>query len=109
MSRRRRQSGGNPNQIREYEALPGRIYDARFNADGARFFAASSLDGRGQVRGYETDSGKKTWQLDVPEAAIYALACSADGATVAAAGADGKVRLIDAGKGASARRSCPST
>ncbi len=26
--------GGNPNQIREYAALPGRIYDARFNADG---------------------------------------------------------------------------
>ena len=100
MSRRRRQSGGNPNQIREYEAMPGRIYDVRFNADGTRFFAASSLDGHGQVRGYETDSGKKAWQLDVPEAAIYAVACSADGATVAAAGGDGQVRLIDAAKGA---------
>ena len=51
--------GGNPNQIREYEAMPGRIYDVRFSADGTRFFAVSSLDGRGQVRGYETDSGKK--------------------------------------------------
>ena len=91
--------GGNPNQIREYEAMPGRIYDARFNADGARFFAASSLDGHGQVRGYETDSGKKAWQLEVPEASMYTVACSADGATVAAAGADGRVRLIDAAKG----------
>ena len=91
--------GGNPNQIREYEAMPGRIYDVRFNADGTRFFAVSSLDGHSQVRGYETDSGKKAWQLEVPEAAIYAVACSADGATVAAAGADGQLRLIDAAKG----------
>ena len=91
--------GGNPNQIRQYEAMPGRIYDVRFSADGTRFFAAGSLDGRGQVRGYETDSGKKAWQLEVPEAAIYAVACSAAGTTVAAAGADGQVRLIDAAKG----------
>ena len=74
------EGGGNPNQIREYEAMPGRIYDLRFNAGGARFFAASSLDGRGQLRGYETDSGKTAWQLDVPETAIYALACAPDGA-----------------------------
>ncbi|MGO9115927.1 MAG: DUF1549 domain-containing protein [Thermoguttaceae bacterium] len=93
------ESGGNPNQIREYEAMPGRIYDVRFNVDGARFFAASSLDGHGHIYGYETDSGKKAWQLEVTEAAIYAVACSADGATVAAAGADGLVRLIDAAKG----------
>jgi len=93
-------SGGNPNQLREYEAMPGRIYDVRFNADGTKFFAASSLDGRSQVRGYETDSGKKLWQIDVPDAAIYAVACSADGSTVAAAGADGQVRLINAAAGA---------
>jgi len=93
-------SGGNPNQIREYESMPGRIYDVRFNADGTRFFAASSLDGRGQIRGYETDSGKKVWQFDVPDAAIYAVSSSAYGQTVAAAGADGKVRLINAATGA---------
>ena len=61
--------GGNPNQIREYEAMPGRIYDIRFSGDGSRFFAAGSLDGRGQVRCYATDSGKKLWRLDVPETA----------------------------------------
>ena len=62
--------GGNPNQIREYEAMLGRIYDVRFNGDGARFFAASSLDGHGQVRCYATDSGKTLWQLDVPETSV---------------------------------------
>jgi hypothetical protein len=40
--------------------------------DGTRFFAASSLDGKGQVRAYETDSGKVQWTLDVPETALYA-------------------------------------
>ena len=57
------------------------------------------LDGRGEVRGYQTDSGKTLWRLDVPETAIYALAGAADGKTVAAAGTDGRVRLIDAATG----------
>jgi WD40 repeat protein len=91
--------GGNPNQIREYEAMLGRVFDVRFSPDGVRLFAASSLDGKGQVRCYETDSGKRLWQLDVPEGAMYALACAPDGATLAAAGADGQVRLIDAAGG----------
>ena len=91
--------GGNPNQIREYEAMRGRVFDVRFSPDGVRAFAGSSLDGKGQVRAYETDSGKVLWTLDVPEAAIYALACSPDGATLAAAGSDGQIRLIDAASG----------
>ena len=91
--------GGNPNQIREYEALRGRVFDVRFSPDGMRAFAGSSLDGKGQVRAYETDSGKVLWTLDVPESGIYALASSPDGATLAAAGADGQVRLIDTANG----------
>ncbi len=91
--------GGNPNQIRAYEAMRGRVFDVRFSSDGGRAFAGSSLDGKGQVRAYETDSGKVLWTLDVPEAAIYALACAPDGATLAAAGADGQIRLIDAASG----------
>ena len=65
-------SGGNPNQIREYEALPGRVFDVRFNPDGTRFFAASSLNGRGQIRCYETDSGAVAWKFEVEPAAVYA-------------------------------------
>ena len=96
--------GGNPNQIREYEAMLGRIYDVRFSPDGAQFVAASSLDGQGQVRCYATDSGKTLWKLDVPlqknSGAMYAVACSPDGATSAVAGGDGSIRLVDAAKGA---------
>src|SRR6516225_5597344 len=91
--------GGNPNQIREYEEMPGRIYDVRFSSDGSQFFAVSSLDGHGQIRCYSTDSGKTLWQLDVPETAMYTVACSADSKTLVAAGGDGLLRFIDAAKG----------
>ena len=38
----------NPNQIREYEAMPGRIYDVRFSPDGSRFVAARAVSTSGQ-------------------------------------------------------------
>ena len=46
------------------------------------------VDGAGQVRAYETDSGKQRWNLDLPKTGIFALACTPDGKTVAAGGAD---------------------
>ncbi len=91
--------GGNPNQIREYAALPGRLFDVRFNPDGSRAFAGSSLDNAGQVRAYETDNGKQVWSLPIEGAGVYALAVSPDGKTLAASGGDGRIRLIDAAKG----------
>jgi WD40 repeat protein len=92
-------SGGNPNQIREYAQMLGRIFDVCIQPDGLRLFAASSLNGAGNIRGYETDSGKQLWNIDLPQTAIYALACSPDGTTLAAGGADGIVRLIDTAAG----------
>jgi WD40 repeat protein len=92
--------GGNPNQIRHYGQMPGRVFDVSFQPDGGNVFAGSSLDGKGQVRAYETDSGKQTWSLDVPASGIYAITCSADGKTVATGGTDGWIRLIDAATGA---------
>jgi WD40 repeat protein len=91
--------GGNPNQIREYSRMTGRVFDVEFNADGMRAFASSSLDGAGQIRAFETDNGKQVWNLDVAESGIYALAVSPDGKTLAATGSDGSIRLIDAAKG----------
>ena len=91
--------GGNPNQIREYGAMLGRVFDVCFQPGGAVFFAGSSLDGAGQVRAYETDSGKQTWNLDLPETGVFAVACSPDGKTVAAGGADGWIRLVEAATG----------
>ncbi|MBY0524028.1 MAG: hypothetical protein K2R98_11550 [Gemmataceae bacterium] len=44
--------GDDANKVREFEGMPGRIFSARFNPDGSRFAAASSLDGKGEVRVY---------------------------------------------------------
>jgi len=49
---------------------------------------------------YQTGNVKKTGSLTVPEAGIYAVAFTADNSTLAAAGGDGVVRLLDAETGA---------
>lgn len=94
----KREIGDDSNKIREYEKMPGRVSGLAFNADGKFFAAASSLDGKGEVRVYETDTGKKVVCEKVTGPA-YAVAIHPDGKTVASAGFDGKVWLHDAATG----------
>jgi WD40 repeat protein len=91
--------GDDFNLIKAYEPMPGRIYDAHFNADGSRFVVASSLDGAGEVRIYETDSGKLLHKLEGQHGAVYAVSYSTSGKLVASGGFDGLVRLNDAETG----------
>src|SRR5690606_7330488 len=102
-----RKIGDDFNKIKEYEALPGRIYDLEFNADGSRFVVGSSLNGTGEVRVYETDSGKLLAKMDGQKGAIYAVAFSRGGSVVASAGFDGVVRLNDATTGALVKEFTP--
>jgi len=91
--------GGNPNQIREFGAMLGRIFGVCFNPDGTYGFAGSSLDGLGEVRSFQIDSGKEVWKVSIKDTGIFAVACSPDGQTVAASGFDGKIRLFSAASG----------
>jgi len=93
-----RKIGDDFNQIKAYEAAPGRIYDVRFNADGSRFAVGSSLDGTGEVRVYETDSGKHV-KLEGQHGAVYSVCFNTAGTGLASAGFDGLVRLNDAATG----------
>jgi WD40 repeat protein len=76
--------GDDFNKIREYQALPGRIHSLAFSQDGSLFAAGSSLDGKGEVRVYQTADGKIVSQLDVPDSGIYALAYHTGGYVIPA-------------------------
>ena len=102
-----RQIGDDFNLLKAYEAVPGRIYDVAFNPDGSRFAVGSSLDGTGEVRIYETDSGKLLHKLP-QQGAIFAVTFSANGKTLASAGFEGLVRLNDAETGALVREFAPA-
>src|SRR5262249_47664711 len=56
--------GDDANRVREFPALPGRIYAAGFNADGGQFVVGSSLDGRGEARVYQSNDGKLVSKLE---------------------------------------------
>ncbi|HEY8505486.1 MAG TPA: c-type cytochrome domain-containing protein [Gemmataceae bacterium] len=91
--------GDDANRIREYEAMPGRVFAVDFNADGSRFVAGSSLGTTGEVRVYETDSGKLLARCEQVPAGVYAAAFHPDGKVVVSGGFDGTVRLHDAETG----------
>jgi Tol biopolymer transport system component len=96
---KKREIGDDYNLIKAYEAVPGRIYDVGFSADGSRFVVGSSSNGTGEVRIYETASGKLLHKLEGQRGAVYATSISKSGKVVASAGFDGLVRLNDAETG----------
>lgn len=95
---RKREIGDDFNKVKEFEAMPGRVSGLKFSPDGARFAAASSLDGKGEVWVYDVATGKKVVCEKVSGPA-YAVAWHPGGKQVASAGFDGKVWLHDAATG----------
>jgi WD40 repeat protein len=87
--------GDDLNRVREFERLPGRVYAVAFDRTGRYFAAGSSLDGTGEARVYDVDSGKRVSTFEAVKAPVYAVAFRPDGKVVATAGFDGLVRLSD--------------
>jgi len=51
---KKRVIGDDFNFLRGLEAMPGRIFSARYSADGSRIVVGSSFDGKGEVRVYHS-------------------------------------------------------
>ncbi len=86
-------------KIREYQAMPGRISAVAFNPDGTKFAAASSLDGKGEVRLYNVAAVKPEVVCEKVTGPVYAVAWHPNGKLIASAGFDGTVWLHDPATG----------
>ena len=87
--------GDDANRLREYEKLPGRVYAVAVDKTGRYFAAGSSLEGTGEARVYEVDTGKRISTFEAVKTPVYAIAFDPNGKWVATAGFDGLVRLND--------------
>jgi WD40 repeat protein len=93
-----RKIGDDFNLIRNYDAMPGRLFDVQFSRDGSRIVCGSSKDNTGEVRVYQTDDAKLVSKLAVP-GGVYAVAFNPAGTQIASAGFDGLIRLSDPANG----------
>src|SRR5262249_20173995 len=100
--------GDDANKIREYEGMPGRIYAGCFNADGSLVALGSSLNGRGEVRVYQVNDGKRVSIFEGQRGAVYTVKFHPNGKQVASAGFDGMVRLNDPETGKLIREFLPT-
>lgn len=96
---KKRVIGDDFNKIRAYEGLPGRLYAVAFNGDGSRFVAASSFEGTGAARVFQTEDAKVVSRFAEDRGPIYAAAFRADGTQVAVGGLGGTVSVHNAETG----------
>ena len=94
----KREIGDDSNKVREYEKMLGRVSAVAFDPEGARFVATGSLDGKGEVRVYDANTGAKV-QCEKVTGPAYAAAWHPGGKVIASAGFDGVVWLHDAASG----------
>lgn len=78
----------------------GPVTALAFSSDGQRLFTASGVTGQmGEARAWSVNDGTLLKTFSGPRDALYAIAVSADGAHVAAAGYDKALWIWDANKG----------
>jgi mono/diheme cytochrome c family protein len=99
--------GDDFNLIRQFPALPGRIFEVHFRKDGEQVVAASSLDGAGHVHVYNTENAQQIATLQDISSAIYAVAFHSEGKHVVSGGFDGYLLIHDAQSGTLVSRVVP--
>lgn len=107
-----RKIGDDYNRLQSYPPLPGRVFALDFNPDGSLFAAGSSTGDQGYARIYRTIPATPGQPLLVHELpghkrAVFTVAFSPDGKTVATGGFEGQVRLFDAATGTLRREFVP--
>lgn len=131
-----RQIGDDFNKLRDFEAMPGRVYSVAYSSDGNRIIAGSSADGTGEVRVYDANDSRLICKLQASPGPVFAVdllpvpttsatssSTDATGETTAetdtadaakepkigaaAAGFDGTVRLFDADTGVMVKEFVP--
>jgi WD40 repeat protein len=102
-----RKIGDDYNKIRAFAPMPGRVFSVCYNADGSRVLAGSSDDGKGEVRVYETETGKLVSSMQGLRGGIFAVAYRPDGKQVASGGSEGAVWLNDPNTGKLLREFIP--
>ena len=95
---KKRVIGDDYNLIRAFGALEGRVYDVAWMPDGKQVAGVSSHATGGQVGLSAAEDGADVWKVDL-STGQYALAIHPGGKTLAVAGYDGLVRLLDATDG----------
>jgi len=103
-----RQIGDDFNLIRNFEAMPGRIFATEFSPDGSKIVAGSSNEGRGELRAYNTEDGALLWRFTGELGPIYAATFSHDGKVIAAGGFAGQALLVDAADGRMIKQFVPA-
>lgn len=95
---KKRVIGDDFNLIRKFGNLIGRVYDVKFNSDGTRLVACSSLDGKGQLKVFNVGDGKELVKADF-EGGLFSCDFSPDSKQVVTAGFDGTVHVLDSNNG----------
>jgi WD40 repeat protein len=102
-----RKIGDDFNLIRKFPEMPGRIFDVGFRSDGKQIVAGSSLDGKGFIHIFDTESGEKILEMQNLNSAIYTVGFSPGGKQIASGGFSGVVYLHDAHTGERLREFLP--
>lgn len=103
-----RQIGDDFNKIRDFPALPGRVFDVAYSRDGGRIVAGASNNGVGEVRVYNSDNAQQISKMEDVGGPVYAVDFNHDGTVVATGGFDGYVRLFDAATGKLIKKFSPA-